>query len=73
MDGENNGKRKMDDLGVPLFLETPICTWYTGGIFTATQGWSFCWKLPEWKMNASSNPPLAGPSRKEMLHSGNLT
>ena len=28
MDGENNGKPviKMDDLGVPLFLETPIHT-----------------------------------------------
>ncbi len=28
MDGENNGKpyEQMDDLGVPLFLETP--TWY---------------------------------------------
>ena len=28
MDGENNGKPelKMDDLGVPLFLKTPICT-----------------------------------------------
>ena len=27
MDGENNGKTYflMDDLGVPLFLETPIC------------------------------------------------
>ena len=27
MDGENNGKpdEQMDDLGVPLFLETPIC------------------------------------------------
>ena len=27
MDGENNGKPllKWDDLGVPLFLETPIC------------------------------------------------
>ena len=27
MDGENNGKPYflMDDLGVPLFLETPIC------------------------------------------------
>ena len=26
MDGENNGKplQKMDDLGVPLFLETPL-------------------------------------------------
>ena len=26
MDGENNGKpfTKMDDLGIPLFLETPI-------------------------------------------------
>ena len=26
MDGENNGKpyEQMDDLGVPLFLETPI-------------------------------------------------
>ena len=29
MDGENNGKPDflMDDLGVPLFLETPI--WFT--------------------------------------------
>ena len=27
MDGENNGKPiKMDDLGVPIFLETPIYT-----------------------------------------------
>ena len=27
MDGENSGKpyEQMDDLGVPLFLETPIC------------------------------------------------
>ena len=27
MEGENNGKlyEKMDDLGIPLFLETPIC------------------------------------------------
>ena len=27
MDGENNGKpyEQIDDLGVPLFLETPIC------------------------------------------------
>ena len=27
MNGENNGKpyEQMDDLGVPLFLETPIC------------------------------------------------
>ena len=29
MDGENNGKPenpiKIDDLGVPLFLETPMC------------------------------------------------
>ena len=27
MDGENNGKpyEQMDDLGVPLFLETPTC------------------------------------------------
>ena len=33
MDGENNGKPenpvKMDDLGVPLFSETPICRLYT--------------------------------------------
>ena len=30
MDGENNGKpyEQMDDLGVPLFLETPI--WLKG-------------------------------------------
>ncbi len=29
MDGENNGKPfKMDDLGVPLFVETAIY-WYT--------------------------------------------
>ncbi len=29
MDGENHGKPYflMDDLGVPLFLETPKCTW----------------------------------------------
>ena len=27
MDGENNGKpyEQMDDLGISLFLETPIC------------------------------------------------
>ena len=28
MDGENNGSNPyflMDDLGIPLFLETPIC------------------------------------------------
>ena len=27
MDGENNGNpnEEMDDLGVPFFLETPIC------------------------------------------------
>ena len=33
MDGENNGKPpiKMDELGVPLFLETPI---YTSNIHT---------------------------------------
>ena len=30
MDGENNGKPYflMDDLGVPLFSETPICTFF---------------------------------------------
>ena len=29
MDGENNGKPiKMDDLGVPLFMETPRCVYY---------------------------------------------
>ena len=30
MDGENNGKpyEQMDDLGVPLFLETPILIYY---------------------------------------------
>ena len=30
MDGENNGKpyEQMDDLGVPLFLETPMSTNY---------------------------------------------
>ena len=29
MDGENNGKPYflMDDLGVPLFSETPKCAW----------------------------------------------
>ena len=32
MDGENSGSKlsnpiKMDDLGVPLFLETPILRW----------------------------------------------
>ena len=29
MDGENNGKPyvQMDDLGVPLFLETPRYSW----------------------------------------------
>ena len=26
MDGENKNRIKMDDLGVPLFLETPICS-----------------------------------------------
>ncbi len=32
MDGENNGGtpyEQMDDLGVPLFLETPIFNWFT--------------------------------------------
>ena len=35
MDGENNGKPyvQMDDLGVPLFLETPICRWTNAVIF----------------------------------------
>ncbi len=30
MDGENKGKpyEQMDDLGVPLFLETPIFCWF---------------------------------------------
>ena len=32
MDGENNGKpyEQMDDLGVPLFLETPIFLCHSG-------------------------------------------
>ena len=36
MDGENNGKpyEQMDDLGVPLFLETPI---YTRGSTNTSQ------------------------------------
>ncbi len=45
MDGENKGKpyEQMDDLGVPLFLETPINTWHvtTFGTFPAllTDNW----------------------------------
>ena len=36
MDGENNGKpyEQMDDLGVPLFLETPI--YVHGGLVSKT-------------------------------------
>ncbi len=37
MDGENNEKpyEQMDDLGVPLFLETPIYSWqfWGGSVF----------------------------------------
>ena len=35
MDGENNGKpyEQMDDLGVPLFLETPIWGDYTTQLY----------------------------------------
>ena len=35
MDGENNGNPYflMDDLGVPLFLETPICWARKQGVF----------------------------------------
>ena len=46
MDGENNGKSYflMDDLGVSLFLETPIYTWYISGIFPAN--WEIICYLP---------------------------
>ena len=37
MDGENHGSNpiKMDDLGVPLFLETPLCL-HVHVVFPAT-------------------------------------
>ena len=48
MDGENNGKPYflMDDLVVPLFLETPQVaenTWFYTGCFFTPYKWSIFW------------------------------
>ena len=35
---------KMDDLGVPLFLEIPICiVWLPGGLFQGSVGFFLDW------------------------------
>ncbi len=46
MDGENNGKpyEQMDDLGVPLFLETPICWSLNSGALP-------CWFSVAWRFD----------------------
>ena len=62
MDGENNGKPYffMDDLGIPLFLETPICITFRWRLSSSTPEKTTPSKLPRessWLIHGYSTYP----------------